>query len=101
MPGGSGRPPVTSDIFSCMRVSTLDLASALAATIRSSRISDFVRLQQARVDLDAFDLALAAHDDGDETGARLALDLDGAKLLLKLLHAGLHANAEGVVFYPN
>src|SRR5215475_4492713 len=39
MPGGSGRPPATSFIFSCNSASALRRAAACAATIRSSRIS--------------------------------------------------------------
>src|SRR5262249_50791011 len=38
-PGGSGKPPVTSFIFSCNTTSALRRASACAATMRSSRIS--------------------------------------------------------------
>jgi hypothetical protein len=39
IPGGRGRPPVRLFIFSFMVSSTLALASACAATRRSSRIS--------------------------------------------------------------
>ena len=38
MPGGIGRPAVSSLVFSCMICSTLALASLWAARIRSSRM---------------------------------------------------------------
>ncbi len=90
MPGGIGRPAVSSRVFSCIAVSTLALASLWAARIRSSRISTSSSLNSDGSIFELLHLELARHRHLDHAAAGLAGDLHGGDLFLHGLELGLH-----------
>ena len=90
MPGGSGRPAVTSRIFSS--VTTLGLLAGILVRRDDEILQDLLLLglEQARIDDDALHRSLGAERDGDEAAAGLPLDFDLFERGLRIGHLGLH-----------
>jgi hypothetical protein len=80
MPGGSGMPAVTADIFSCDTERGRDEVFKHVLVVA----------HQSRVDRHAAHVVLAGHRHLDHAGAGLPFDLGGRQLVLHTFHVFLH-----------